>query len=185
MKKRCDYGVFKTCRDCGRSFVDDRWCGDLMCQRCLDMCWLVDDSEMIDRIFECCDLHRPFIGIHSLSDDHVNELYGASSAPITIKRSKSNDDILKKHENNITVSQSCPNPKQQYTFDDYILEDLNQKKPEPKPSITNFFKKLIFNEEDNVDLDMIATKFDEPIEVDEIIVKPPKKNFLNLIFKNN
>ena len=59
----CETPVLKICSDekCTKHFVDIRWCGTLTCNRCLKMCWLVNDKTIIDRIFNCCDYHRPFV----------------------------------------------------------------------------------------------------------------------------
>lgn len=80
MNTKCKIGHYKTCIDCKRGFVDDIWCGDVMCQRCLDMCWVVNDPTIIERIFNCCDYHRPHVNMHNINvevdcnDDTTNHL---------------------------------------------------------------------------------------------------------------
>lgn len=64
--QKCKIGVYKYCMDCERSFVDTVWCGDILCNRCLEMCWLVDNPEIAERILNCCDYHRPHISLSNV-----------------------------------------------------------------------------------------------------------------------
>ena len=57
----CDVVTYKWCKECKKSFVDEKWCGELVCNRCINLCWIVDDIGISNRIFECCDYHRPQI----------------------------------------------------------------------------------------------------------------------------
>ena len=64
--EHCDSTIYKHCKQCKQGFVDNLWCGELACQRCLDMCWIVDDREIIDRVLSCCDYHRPLIKLNNM-----------------------------------------------------------------------------------------------------------------------
>jgi hypothetical protein len=62
----------KLCRECKRMYIATIWCGDLMCNKCLEMCWIVNDSEIMNGVFECCPSHRPLIS-DLLIEDRVPE----------------------------------------------------------------------------------------------------------------
>lgn len=73
--QKCKFGVYKYCMECERSFIDTVWCGDLLCNRCLEMCWLVDNVEIAERVLGCCDYHRPSIILSNVvdrSDSHTS-----------------------------------------------------------------------------------------------------------------
>ena len=61
MTTSCEIVTYRWCKECKKGFVDDKWCGELTCKRCLNLCWLVDDIDISNRIFSCCDYHRPQI----------------------------------------------------------------------------------------------------------------------------
>lgn len=69
--QKCKFGVYKHCMDCERSFIDTVWCGDILCNRCLEMCWLVDNSEIAERILGCCDYHRPYISLNNVKSTPI------------------------------------------------------------------------------------------------------------------
>lgn len=79
--QKCKFGVYKYCMDCERSFVDTVWCGDLLCNRCLEMCWLVDNTEIAERILGCCDYHRPYISLSNVKStpNKINQTDGIIS----------------------------------------------------------------------------------------------------------
>jgi hypothetical protein len=62
----CKIVCFKKCIDCNRSFVDNKWCGEITCQRCLDLCWVINEKHITERIFACCDYHRPQISLNNM-----------------------------------------------------------------------------------------------------------------------
>jgi hypothetical protein len=63
---KCEITYFKKCKECNRTFIDNRWCGDITCQRCLDLCWVINDYDISERIFNCCDYHRPQISFNNM-----------------------------------------------------------------------------------------------------------------------
>jgi hypothetical protein len=174
MKGKCKYAVYKTCRDCERGFTDTRWCGELMCQRCLDLCWLIDDSDMADTIFTCCDMHRPFIGTHSMAEDHESENTIHTKTDKTNDKKKNKYGITPSAPIKISQNQEEKQPKRGYTYtnvrhavstnpfdrsfdDDYLeyeselpqIDQISKSCPqlqqEVQPNnIAEFFRKLIF-----------------------------------------
>jgi len=62
----CESSRFKKCVDCKRSFIDNKWCGEIGCQRCLDLCWVINERHIAERIFNCCDYHRPQISLNNM-----------------------------------------------------------------------------------------------------------------------
>ena len=63
---KCKITSFKECVQCKRTFLDNKWCGEITCQRCLDLCWVIDDLYISERIFSCCDYHRPQISFNNM-----------------------------------------------------------------------------------------------------------------------
>ena len=69
----CKIAVYKTCASCKMGFCDNKWCGELMCQRCLDICWVLDDPILCDILFNCCDYHRPQINLNNITSVSYND----------------------------------------------------------------------------------------------------------------
>jgi hypothetical protein len=66
----------KKCRECKNSYITTIWCGNLLCNKCLEMCWIVNDKDIMDSMFECCPLHRPLITDLLIEDrvpQHIKE----------------------------------------------------------------------------------------------------------------
>lgn len=104
MKIACKKSVQKICAECNKLYVDHRWCGLYDCNRCLSMAWILGDIDIIKKVFECCDLHRPHVGTHSmphlqssvqnnplgfeLEDHNYNRHFILTSQPIKIEMQK-------------------------------------------------------------------------------------------------
>lgn len=91
--QKCKNGVYKFCMECERSFVDTVWCGELLCNRCLEMCWLVDNVEIAERVLGCCDYHRPSIALSNVV---------ARSEPQTSRSSHQIDGIISYSKTNVS-----------------------------------------------------------------------------------
>ena len=62
----CKISVYKKCTSCGTGFCDYTWCGELFCEKCLDICWILDDENLCSILFTCCDFHRPQINFNNI-----------------------------------------------------------------------------------------------------------------------
>lgn len=69
----CKLSIYKMCASCGMGFCDNKWCGDLLCQRCLDICWILDDEQLCNILFTCCDYHRPQINFNNITSYTYSE----------------------------------------------------------------------------------------------------------------
>lgn len=60
--------------DCKVRFVS-KWCGMMHCERCLQLCWIMNEStDIMDKLFGCCPIHRPFVSdllIEELMPKHL------------------------------------------------------------------------------------------------------------------
>ena len=158
MKISCKYVVIKTCPECDREFADNKWCGLFMCNRCLNMAWIIDDDEIIKKVFECCDSHRPHVGQHSMPHLFVNTLdtnntnntnnierhFVRSSQPIKIIKSENDDECSD------VDSKSCPSLIANENLNNVVVEggySLNDDDDDREHSSSYFkrlFKKLSF-----------------------------------------
>lgn len=77
---RCKYGVIKQCQVCNERYLAIKWCGELMCQPCLEMAWLIDDDDIVELLFNCCPSHRPLV-MDILIEDHPCQITEPSEMP--------------------------------------------------------------------------------------------------------
>ena len=123
----CKIAVYKTCASCKMGFCDNKWCGELMCQRCLDICWILDDSVLCDILFTCCDYHRPQINsnnITSISYNNENTMDDIQIEDIYVKNNHTSSPTLLPSE----LFQSLPttNP---FHHDNFNNNSLTQSRP--------------------------------------------------------
>ena len=154
--KKCEYGVVKYCKTCGIMFVATKWCGELLCQPCLDMAWLIDDDYAVEMLFTCCPAHRPLV-MDVLIEDHpcqVNTI-NTINEPKDLETTKT-QTLLPTTSNNYNIPQSDPietmNPMNPIPITPIspILHTTNsgitpeQKKTEKQQSFVQSFQDLIF-----------------------------------------
>lgn len=80
--RKCKYGVVKHCAECKERFIATKWCGELTCQPCLDMAWLIDDNHITNLLFSCCPAHRPLV-MDILIENHPCEIHDTATAADT------------------------------------------------------------------------------------------------------
>ena len=86
----------KKCNECDESYLNVLWCGELLCEKCLDMCSIVQDSNIMNIIFQCCPKHRPLLSELLISDRAVNKL--------KYSRPNISQDQLDQIHNNVSYS---------------------------------------------------------------------------------
>jgi hypothetical protein len=136
----CKISVYKKCTSCGVGFCDNLWCGDLLCQRCLDICWILDDDDLCAILFTCCDHHRPQINFNNITAHSYME-----NEPQILELENA---IQKERENEEVAIEDLPTYKTDSSQDEYTIKDIystSKSKPIPIPKNDSLDKKDKFD----------------------------------------